>query len=963
MDIILENVIPGNSGHLRLLPNINRSGRALPDTPSSDDFTKNAKVDNELAVHRLTDKEIYSLMIVISDAENAANTKLTLEITFNPKLFRFLNASGKPLDGQNDEPFTADSPFKQDLTQARKDGTKARGVQYFIETQTFAGSPLLASDDSVTIGFRIVDGNGVVLLDRPKLPQGDIRTADVILLGDDATAQRVFMCDVGENGPSISELSAAAKVAGIPLTIIPIEIGNGDAWIQDQFQICYTATQQASQMIILHLPRLGNDSAIMPGTANLRNFVETYFPSDDIGIIKDFWTLPIVISDGVGGTATLTLPQSYLAYKLVSTAPRILRALSNLLSATNKNIKLELPMWDDIFAVRLRIDDLLVKLVASNTTDKDQLAQIGDARAAVEKLSTVLASDGGSVKLKLSVGNDVKTLTYTSENSERLKKSFADIAALHSSTNYGGNIEVSPKMKDAPYGKILAGSVTSADLKNFLTSRGALHPLVTVYTDWLEVGHIDEIASFITQSGDFSLVRASPKLALHMLDKLVDLQKKGVLVTRLMRGKKWVHKAVAGATDPIRPPNAWFNFVTSPRYDLTPFDTPIPQATQPKFGDGAYHDDRQFMVLNRMKEVDTLYLATITCADLLDICRDSNRTIEDFFLADGYAYSDEVYNQKAYSSAAFAASRDEILPKRLDKVIGEAFPGTKVYWMPVLFDRMRSDFGDQVSAVTPAMINFQTLNNIVAIPRPYGPRMRISDAVTFINDIFKTQGYPTITIDENYIRRRGLDKTWHWTRTSDGVAHAILSNMPTQFDKEYKESQQLKISRIPDWLDPLAAEFERLQLAKEGISPIFDVYAYRHENDPLKSHPAMDGDNLYRIAGYFKDGFDAFKNFPVDFCKGDTEGTHPLFDKYETDLKFVMDKINAANPGVFDQNGAILSKDWIKIEIPEDTTDIFELYTQVLMEWLNQTVQWVDSWYYHTHKGGIHCGTNVLRSF
>jgi hypothetical protein len=31
------------------------------------------------------------------------------------------------------------------------------------------------------------------------------------------------------------------------------------------------------------------------------------------------------------------------------------------------------------------------------------------------------------------------------------------------------------------------------------------------------------------------------------------------------------------------------------------------------------------------------------------------------------------------------------------------------------------------------------------------------------------------------------------------------------------------------------------------------------------------GSTLYRIAGYFKDGFDAFKNFPVDFCRGDTE--------------------------------------------------------------------------------------------
>jgi hypothetical protein len=32
-----------------------------------------------------------------------------------------------------------------------------------------------------------------------------------------------------------------------------------------------------------------------------------------------------------------------------------------------------------------------------------------------------------------------------------------------------------------------------------------------------------------------------------------------------------------------------------------------------------------------------------------------------------------------------------------------------------------------------------------------------------------------------------------------------------------------------------------------------------------------------------------------------------------------------------------------------------------VLESLGKQVHWVDSWYYHTHGGGIHCGTNVLR--
>ena len=41
---------------------------------------------------------------------------------------------------------------------------------------------------------------------------------------------------------------------------------------------------------------------------------------------------------------------------------------------------------------------------------------------------------------------------------------------------------------------------------------------------------------------------------------------------------------------------------------------------------------------------------------------------------------------------------------------------------------------------------------------------------------------------------------------------------------------------------------------------------------------------------------------------------------------------------------------------------MFQLYTHALLTMLGVTVQWVDSWYYHVHDGGIHCGTNVLRT-
>jgi hypothetical protein len=41
--------------------------------------------------------------------------------------------------------------------------------------------------------------------------------------------------------------------------------------------------------------------------------------------------------------------------------------------------------------------------------------------------------------------------------------------------------------------------------------------------------------------------------------------------------------------------------------------------------------------------------------------------------------------------------------------------------------------------------------------------------------------------------------------------------------------------------------------------------------------------------------------------------------------------------------------------------NLFELFTLAVVQDLGLTVRFVDSWFYHIHDGGIHCGTNVLR--
>jgi hypothetical protein len=68
-----------------------------------------------------------------------------------------------------------------------------------------------------------------------------------------------------------------------------------------------------------------------------------------------------------------------------------------------------------------------------------------------------------------------------------------------------------------------------------------------------------------------------------------------------------------------------------------------------------------------------------------------------------------------------------------------------------------------------------------------------------------------------------------------------------------------------------------------------------------------------------------------------------------------------AAPAEFAAGGQRLRDGWRQLVIPENTVDLFQAYTALVLEPLGVAVDWVDSWYYHVRFGCIHCGTNVLR--
>ncbi len=103
-----------------------------------------------------------------------------------------------------------------------------------------------------------------------------------------------------------------------------------------------------------------------------------------------------------------------------------------------------------------------------------------------------------------------------------------------SSHNYGGNLEVSPPTANDPFGRMLYGGGTTTlsgasniDTMNpeqvgFLNAQELQAPAIELSSEWLAVGHIDEIFQFVPDlepSGPhpFKVVIASPRLAREVL--------------------------------------------------------------------------------------------------------------------------------------------------------------------------------------------------------------------------------------------------------------------------------------------------------------------------------------------------------------------------------------------------------------------------------------------------------------
>lgn len=770
-----------------------------------------------------------------------------------------------------------------------------------LEAQTLPGSPLFFPStlglSNPPPGFRREEG--LIRLELYYRDASDERTvldwayftvAPVLFNDDVCPAEVVYVCEVQDTGspsstpalqnhPTLVDLESALNGTGVPLVRVPPDQCQLDGWIQDQFKMGYSHTPDGLMNVVVHFPRLRTNVVRSTGvTSSLANFVSSYFPSNQIGIFQEFWDRRILYHDADNTPQFLPFHESHEIVLIVSRVYYLRQKLLNLLSRFNPHEARRRELESTIGEILIALPSLMRSVIheirrVRGETNSEQL------RALLDREISSIEAQYGRIRESVVIHGDriaVRTASFRSDLTDREFTRLSQRAdQMHSDANYGGNIIVSPPVSEARHGKVVIGNrrmiygdLVDPDLIRFLRRQNA-QPLVEVDTSWLQVGHIDEIITFVpsTVGGEgCAILRSSPATALTILYEALrlflqgfdqslfrDLESPDVMhfahsnrplgrqrqysstapLTHMMRGKTWLHHHPPAAFVPLEPPLIYRNMAWNyRRHSLFGDDVLPPLPYQPGEGD------------------DSLYPANISVHEFLYFENGTNEEIEP--LVTGAAQSAESSEEPR----SFLAAVDEVLVQEFSHV--------PIIKLPVLFDAVEDWIYDATIAFTPNLVNMQVIDRRVIIPRPYGPRMRVQDAISVLSAVFErlsTSGY-TSHLNERYFADRDLINPSVWIRYG----------------------------------------------------------------------------NVRQISEQFRDGFPDLDLAGIDHL--------------------IQDANRRTNPFMRDGN---LRPGWHKIVVPEGTVDLFEAYTQIVLESIGLEVRWVDTWFYHVRGGEIHCGSNVKR--
>ncbi|WP_410581830.1 protein-arginine deiminase family protein [Amycolatopsis sp. lyj-108] len=613
---------------------------------------------------------------------------------------------------------------------------------------------------------------------------GQFTLAPLLFMDNGGQTRRVYICEVAdarvaaphlhENTPAVRDVAAALRPLGVPLVTVPTDVHGGDAWIQDQYQLGYLHGPAGWMYMVLHLPRTRADTSLALRDQNLSTLVTSHFPARDVGVYDAFWHRDLEVRAANGTTSRIAFSDS----------DRVLTVMTRVFLAERKLLRLiryvltgpaaaarneQLPgVSSDFFTARNNLPRLLTQLERTadematsqlwqnNGAGLSQVRTLAKAEVTAATQAVVVQTAPPAVRLRLpaTANRPARDIDLAAAEADRLAQR---LRTLHSSHNFGGNIEVGPATRDAPLGKVVVGNVTRTEVGQTVTDmdphllaflRGQAHggqPLVEIDTSWLDVGHVDEVLAFVpTQSNRFgaATLRASPTVAFALIDALANRFWDGLSilerslypnpyrysavlprrtdkgtspVTMLMRGQEWLHDDSPDLMNPIEPPLIYTELAKADAaFQISAHRIPLPHPPQ--------------------RESFGPFPADVSIFELPHFDDGTNADLEENQLTE------------------------------IEQRLTDAFGNVPILRLPVIFDNLDKATGT-TKAFTPDLANLQVVGDRLLVPRPYGPRARVPDAVAVLRDVAAThRDVEASAFTDKDLRTRRLDRTYIWVR-------------------------------------------------------------------------------------------------------------------------------------------------------------------------------------------------------
>lgn len=763
-----------------VVPNMDRDQRRLP---SSVGNATMPQADYELTTARSGDDELVPLEVRVSQGALAPGESLVIHCSGVMHTRVRLSDSGGAI-----VPHRPGAPELYVLPTVPANGI----LRLTLQVRTIAGASF-GRVSGLDLGYRHdpreetrfeltlmrVDSGG----DLHAEDHGRFSVSPFILSDRLAPAYRLYMVNNGLNWPSFSDVWEAARRIRVPVIDVDWRYTDNDTWLQDQYQVSLMQGVNGFRELILHLPRLRHDNTINTITDNLEEFVNSHFRSKDIGLYRDLWDRVVPVRTANGTAARPT-------FRELDDWTKKAWQITDAVSEMNRIGGFADSSWQ-----LFNPDDWVEALFGLETTLQRLHRALEDAKSGASRereaqLDGFIASSQAIVDTALqefSVDRSGGTPTVVSDlggasvalSPDMALRLFDRAEQMHSSANYGGNIESTPPAPGAPLGKILIGNAINPDNGGEFVDPDLLRvlakqrkqPIVEIDTTWLRVGHVDEMIAVVPHSGTgFSFLHASSAAAIELLERaeakhlaglpsghpMVVMERRppsGVLprlmtdgtnpVTRLFRGKAWAHIHRRSRRGQVihrhEPPDIYRRLCGA-------------------FGSSTASTGLNVHDIGYIPGIgpDRRYPADITPSELLwselDLSGNSSN--------------------RSYDSGVLVPSRN---------VLDREFPGIAVLPVPVLFDRVDSTtffasyyWRDPTTAYSPDVANCQVLNGHILVPKPYGPRMRPADAIDVVRESMAAVGVPgsvRARVGRRLIGARRMTRARYWV---EKVAPAYL---------------------------------------------------------------------------------------------------------------------------------------------------------------------------------------------